>query len=511
MATKLGTIVADFRTTLATEIAIGGTSATLQSATDSDGVALPAGTYYLTLDKEGSQKEHIVCSLSGTALTSIKTVSRQGVQASGTVRKHRIGASVEITDFAHIMEMNNLLAGTTDLNASVPLSYDGTATLTPGSNELATVAYADALTFAGAPDGSTSQKGIYEEATVAEQGTATATGSTGARLIVANANLVKTSSGAGDENKIAVLDASGQFDAGFIADASTTLAGKAELATGAETAAGTATGGTGSPLVPANSSFTATSSGSADANKVGVLGSAGTLADGFMYITGTSGEAITAGQGVYIKASDSKLYKSQGTGDEATFSFVGVAADTAGAADVTIRVAPPGSIFKTTGLTAGAYYFVSDTAGTLATTPGTRFARVGLALSTTRLLVITPKYIRRGSFTVSGTGDTSVTTGFYPAHVQIRAGVGVGTAATAGFSVGDDSNNCVLLGSGASGGNSLVNGAAAQIWLQGGTAVLLAGTVSAKSATGFTWNTGTYSTNGGQYSSHTIQWAAFSE
>ena len=60
MATLLGKIVADFRTTLATEIAVSGTSATLQSATDSDGVALPAGTYYLTLDKEGSQKEHIV-------------------------------------------------------------------------------------------------------------------------------------------------------------------------------------------------------------------------------------------------------------------------------------------------------------------------------------------------------------------------------------------------------------------------------------------------------------------
>lgn len=66
-------------------------------------------------------------------------------------------------------------------------------------------------------DGSTTVAGKYEEATVAEQGTATATGSTGARLVPAVANLVKTSSGAGDENKIAVLGASGTFPIGMLA------------------------------------------------------------------------------------------------------------------------------------------------------------------------------------------------------------------------------------------------------------------------------------------------------
>ena len=63
---------------------------------------------------------------------------------------------------------------------------------------------------------STTVSGIVEEATVAEQGTATATGATGARLVPAVANLVKTSSGAGDENKIAVLDSTGKFASGFI-------------------------------------------------------------------------------------------------------------------------------------------------------------------------------------------------------------------------------------------------------------------------------------------------------
>ncbi len=64
-------------------------------------------------------------------------------------------------------------------------------------------------------DGSTTSKGVFEEATVAEQGTATATGSSGARLVVANANLVKISSGAGDENKIAALNQNGQYEGSF--------------------------------------------------------------------------------------------------------------------------------------------------------------------------------------------------------------------------------------------------------------------------------------------------------
>lgn len=65
-------------------------------------------------------------------------------------------------------------------------------------------------------NGSTTVAGKFEEATVAEQGSATATGGTGARLVPAVANLVKTSSGAGDENKIPVLNASGQLATGFV-------------------------------------------------------------------------------------------------------------------------------------------------------------------------------------------------------------------------------------------------------------------------------------------------------
>lgn len=159
MATLTGIIIADFTTTLASALSIGGTTATLSSATDDDGVALPTGRYFLTLDGSNSSKEHISCTLTGTALTNIKTVSRQGVETAGVLRVHRIGASVSITDFAHILQINNLINGTTDLNGADPLKYDADPTLSDDKH-LATKKYVDDIAISGSPDATASVKGI---------------------------------------------------------------------------------------------------------------------------------------------------------------------------------------------------------------------------------------------------------------------------------------------------------------------------------------------------------------
>jgi len=159
MATKLGKIVADFSTSLATKISVGDTTATLQSATDKDSVALPTGKYFLTIDGETSQKEFLACTLTGTSLTEIKSITRQGVQSSGAVREHRVGASVSITNFAHIKYLNDLLDGTTNLDADTPLEYDATASITT-ANQLATKDYVDGVAIAGGADASTTVKGL---------------------------------------------------------------------------------------------------------------------------------------------------------------------------------------------------------------------------------------------------------------------------------------------------------------------------------------------------------------
>ena len=124
-------IIADFETQLATALSVGSTSFTIASATDDDGVALPAGLYYFTVDNASTQKEYFAGTLSGTSVTGVLSVSRQGVETSGAARAHRIGASVIITDFATYKK------------------------------------YMDEIALVSAPDASTGVKGVVEAATLA--------------------------------------------------------------------------------------------------------------------------------------------------------------------------------------------------------------------------------------------------------------------------------------------------------------------------------------------------------
>jgi hypothetical protein len=183
MTTLLPTkIIADFNTSLATACAVGGTSYIITSATDDDGVAIPTGQYVLTIDGGNSSKEYHFVTLTGTAITAVNTVTRQGVKTSGSARAHRVGATVTMTDFASLKYISDLISGTTDLNSSVPLKYDGTATISDDKN-LATKAYVDGVAVSGAPNATTTAKGIVELATQAEMDAKTATGATGASLV----------------------------------------------------------------------------------------------------------------------------------------------------------------------------------------------------------------------------------------------------------------------------------------------------------------------------------------
>ena len=142
-------IIADFETQLASAIAVSDTSFTLSSATDDDGVALPSGKYYFTIENGSSNKEYLVGTLSGSTVSSVSTVSRQGTETPGAARAHRIGSSVIISDF---------------------LTYKN---------------YMDEIALVSAPDADANTKGVVEEATTAEIDADTATGSTGAELFVA--------------------------------------------------------------------------------------------------------------------------------------------------------------------------------------------------------------------------------------------------------------------------------------------------------------------------------------
>lgn len=183
MSTSLLKTIADFDTQLATAASVGATTATLVSATDDDGVALPTGTYGLTIDAGNSSKEYIICTLTSTALTNILNITRQGTTSSGFARTHRRGAKVTITDWAILKRILNNIDGTTGFDSASPLSYDGNPTFT-ADGQIITKKYADDLAIAGSPDMSTTVKGIAEEATAAEINAGTQTGGTAAELAV---------------------------------------------------------------------------------------------------------------------------------------------------------------------------------------------------------------------------------------------------------------------------------------------------------------------------------------
>lgn len=140
MANKIPLAYADVELQLSTAITVGDTSFSLSSATDDDGNALPAGKYCFTIDNGSSNKEYLLGQLNGTDVTSVVSVSRQGVETSGAARAHRVGASAILSDFATIQRVADILRGQETLDASNPVSYDDEPTLS-NREELATVAY----------------------------------------------------------------------------------------------------------------------------------------------------------------------------------------------------------------------------------------------------------------------------------------------------------------------------------------------------------------------------------
>lgn len=142
----IGKIVADFTTQLSDKAIVGAVTATIQSVTDDDGNTIANGTYYLTIDGNNNQKEYIQCTLTGTALTAIYSISRQGTLTSGLAREHRAGALVELTDYSIISVLRAILNGDTAIPNAI--KYDtGVAPVT--SDDLVDKAYVDALAMGG--------------------------------------------------------------------------------------------------------------------------------------------------------------------------------------------------------------------------------------------------------------------------------------------------------------------------------------------------------------------------
>ena len=374
-----------------------------------------------------------------TATTTGLTISARGLirtapyTTEATARKfnHEAGSTVLLytnspafyDDFAN-KDNDETITGLWTFPTGANYPTVGSSYSAPTANlHIVTKQYADGLAIAGAPDGSTTVKGIFEEATVAEQGTATATGATGARLVVANANLVKTSSGAGDENKIAVLDASGTFANGFIDKARTW--------------------GTVQSFTADNCQITTDANSSNDAVRYSqvqaLVGSLSSL---------TTGEAIdgsTTPQVVCVKSSDGLLYKADA--NDSTLNMAIGFVTTNALITTTPTITTSGVVGGFTGLTQNATYYVSDTAGAISTTPSTTCAvPVGKAISTTQVLLNFGKRVATGTISHgsagAGTQDVTTTIGFRP----VRVTLGVSGTVTGSTTNGDTRATLVYYG-----------------------------------------------------------------
>lgn len=140
MTNRIPLAYADLELQLSTAVAVGATSFTLSSATDDDGNALPAGKYCFTIDNGSTNKEYLLGQLNGTTVTSVVSVSRQGVETSGAARAHRVGAPAIVSDFATIQRVADILRGQENLDGDNPVTYDAEPTLV-NREELATVGY----------------------------------------------------------------------------------------------------------------------------------------------------------------------------------------------------------------------------------------------------------------------------------------------------------------------------------------------------------------------------------
>jgi hypothetical protein len=307
-----------------------------------------------------------------TTLTGVKTVLCKSpyTETSGIAKQHSGGSSVVVAvtsgllnQFVDSTNAETITGEFTFISTARP-KYDTHPTFV-ADEEIIDKKYADDLAIAGSPDASTTVKGIIEIATPAQMGAGTASGETGALLVPPNSQLVKTSSGAGDENKVPVLDSAGTLANGFVDKARTW--------------------GTVQSFTANNCQITSDPDSANDAVRKSYLDAQALV----LLVAGTAGEALAVGEPIYLKVSDGLLYRCDTDLHESIANFVGICQLIASGTGEATKYAPVGALATgLTGLTLGANYFLSSNVGTIVTTPvSLKPVWVGIAMSTTTLLV----------------------------------------------------------------------------------------------------------------------------
>jgi hypothetical protein len=186
--------VASFKSFITGRIATTDVTILVDSMLDDVGTVL-SGVKGFVID-EGTDSEEVVI---GTCATTGLTGCLRGIsptdgltEVTALKKVHLKNATIKISTHPYLVRVIRALNGTDGFDATALLKYASAATLTPGSQQLATVAYADGLAIAGAPDASATSKGIVEIATAAEVAAGDDTGTTTAPLAVLPSALAST-------------------------------------------------------------------------------------------------------------------------------------------------------------------------------------------------------------------------------------------------------------------------------------------------------------------------------
>ncbi|QGH73113.1 MAG: hypothetical protein [Podoviridae sp. ctviO18] len=206
-------IVALFETSLASKITSTATSITLVTGTDKQGNSL-SGTYGFIIDEGAANEEFVVCSASGTALTSCLrgvSVTDGDTGVAALQKEHRRGATIKITNYPQLAILSRILNG----QESLPniIYYNSAKDFsTASASVLVDKNYVDAGILAGCANSSTTVKGCVELATLSEMLAGTSLGGTGAPLVVPNTFFTASSSA----NKVVVSNTTGYIDSSWI-------------------------------------------------------------------------------------------------------------------------------------------------------------------------------------------------------------------------------------------------------------------------------------------------------
>jgi len=432
---KIPLAYADVELQLAAAISIGDTSITLSSANDDDGNALPAGKYCFTVDNGSSNKEYLLGQLNGTNLTSVVSVSRQGVESSGAARAHRVGAPAILSDFAAIQRVVDILRGQETVDGANPISYDAEPTLTD-RKELATVAYVldnitggtvafDSQIVTGVNAGETVAAGKLVYFKTSDQEWYLADASVAVEV---NGVHMGIALGAGTDG--AAITGGVQISGSYTTTGLT--AGATYYATDVAGVFGTSAGTTNRVIGVALSTtelllVPVTPESLTTDEKAALVGDGGTPSATNPYKvkskTVTAGATIngaTLPVPVYQNTTDNEFYACDAN-DTAAMKYLGFAiTNGVNAGDFNVQFS--GIVSGFTGLAEGEEYYVQDAVGTIGTTIGTNEILVGVAISETELLIQKGQRRAAGTFSIGTvTTDVTLTTGFRPSVIRFTA------------------------------------------------------------------------------------------